>query len=68
LGGLLDAWDDANGLIIITADHGNLEDLSHTHHTRNRVPTWIIGADRHALAEGLSDLSHFAPAILRRLA
>jgi 2,3-bisphosphoglycerate-independent phosphoglycerate mutase len=67
LAGLLEAWDD-DGLIVITSDHGNLEDLSHSHHTLNRVPTFIIGADRHALAYGLEDLTHFAPTIVRLLA
>ncbi|MGH2524945.1 MAG: hypothetical protein ACRDH2_20750, partial [Anaerolineales bacterium] len=33
LGGLLEAWDDEAGLIVITSDHGNLEDLTHKHHT-----------------------------------
>jgi hypothetical protein len=67
LGGLLEAWDDNAGLIVITSDHGNLEDLSHTHHTFNRVPTFVIGAAGRAFADGLSDLTHFAPAILRTL-
>lgn len=64
LAGLLEAWDDESGLIVITSDHGNLEDLSHRHHTLNRVPTFIIGRDRHALAYGLQDLTHFAPSIV----
>lgn len=67
LGGLLEAWDDATGLIVITSDHGNLEDLSHSHHTQNRVPTWVIGSARHAFAEGVSDLTQLAPAILRQV-
>jgi 2,3-bisphosphoglycerate-independent phosphoglycerate mutase len=67
LGGLLEAWDDEAGLIVITSDHGNLEDLSHRHHTLNPVPTFVIGAARAAFAPGLSDLTHFASAILRFL-
>ena len=67
LGGLLEAWDDAAGLVVITSDHGNLEDLSHKHHTLNRVPTFVIGAGRAAFAEGLADLTHFTPAILKAL-
>jgi len=67
LGGLLEAWEDETGLIVITSDHGNLEDLSHSHHTRNRVPTFIIGAARTAFARGLTDLTHFTPAILQAL-
>jgi len=64
LGGLLADWDDAQGLIVITSDHGNLEDLSHRHHTLNRVPTIIIGAERERFAAGLNDLTHLTPAIL----
>ena len=67
LAGLLEAWDDERGLILITSDHGNMEDLSHSHHTHHRVPTFIIGARRHAFAEGFSDLTHIAPAAQRLL-
>lgn len=65
LAGLLEAWDDEQGSIIISSDHGNLEDLSQRGHTRNLVPTVLIGAQREKLAEGLSDLTHITPAILR---
>ena len=67
LGGLLQAWDDTAGLIVITSDHGNLEDLSQRHHTANRVPTIVIGAARRQFAE-ISDLAGLAPAIEKYLA
>ncbi|MBL8058705.1 MAG: hypothetical protein JNK29_18520 [Anaerolineales bacterium] len=63
LGGVLEAWDDEAGLLILTSDHGNLEDLRHRHHTRNAVPALAVGRARAALA-GLTDLTGFAPAIL----
>jgi hypothetical protein len=44
LGGLLDAWDDGEGLILLTSDHGNLEDLSTRRHTYNPVPALLVGA------------------------
>jgi 2,3-bisphosphoglycerate-independent phosphoglycerate mutase len=66
LGGLLAAWDDTD-LIAVTADHGNLEDLSHRHHTLNLVPSLVIGRPRHAFAAGLTNLTHFVPAILKHL-
>jgi hypothetical protein len=44
LGGLLAAWDDHSGLILITSDHGNLEDLSTRRHTGNPVPGLLIGS------------------------
>ncbi len=67
LGGLLAARNDAEGLILITSDHGNLEDLSTRRHTINPVPGLIIGnpALRQAFAEGLRNLSHITPAIQR---
>jgi hypothetical protein len=67
MAGLLDAWDDEHGLIVITSDHGNFEDLSHRHHTENDVPTVVIGAARHVFAEGLRDLSGVAVGIARVL-
>jgi 2,3-bisphosphoglycerate-independent phosphoglycerate mutase len=67
LGGLLEAWDDASGLIVMTADHGNLEDLSQKHHTANRVPTLIIGDARREFGAGLVDLSGFAGRIEKYL-
>jgi hypothetical protein len=69
LGGLLSAWDDSEGLIVITSDHGNLEDLHTRRHTANPVPALLIGAPplRQAFSEGLSDLTGVTPAILRSL-
>ncbi len=67
LAGLLDAWDVADGLIVITSDHGNLEDLSTRTHTRNPVPTVAIGAGREVFAEGLRDLTDITGGILRVL-
>jgi hypothetical protein len=70
LGGLLSAWDDSAGLILITSDHGNLEDLSTRGHTTNPVPALVIGAPRlrSRFVAGLRDLTDVAPAIVRLLA
>ena len=67
MAGLLDAWDDDHDLIVITSDHGNLEDLSHRHHTSNDVPTVAIGAARQLFADDLHDLTGIAPGVLRVL-
>ncbi len=69
LGGLLDAWDDAQRLILLTSDHGNLEDLSTRRHTEARVPCLLIGAKsvREKFAERLTDLTDIAPAIQQAL-
>lgn len=67
LGGLLEAWEDQEGLVLITSDHGNLEDLSTRRHTANPVPGLVIGAPelRARFVEGLVDLTGIAPAVLR---
>ncbi|NUM46630.1 MAG: alkaline phosphatase family protein [Anaerolineales bacterium] len=67
LGGLLDAWEDEQGLVLITSDHGNLEDLSTRKHTANPVPGLVIGAPdlRARFMAGVEDLSGVTPAIMR---
>ena len=69
LGGLLDAWDNNSGLILVTSDHGNLEDLSTHRHTSNPVPALLVGEAelRRQFAAGLHDLTGIAPAIKRCL-
>ena len=69
LGGLLAAWDDEAGIILITSDHGNLEDLSVRGHTTNPVPALVIGAPalRRRFTAGLRDLTDVTPSILRLL-
>ena len=69
LGGLLETWDEDGRLLLITSDHGNLEDLSTRRHTLNTVPALLVGAPemRSAFAEGLNNLTDVTPAILRML-
>ena len=66
LGGLLTAWDDEKGLVLLTSDHGNMEDLSTRRHTMNPVPALIIGEEnaRRRVAESLSTLADVAPALM----
>jgi 2,3-bisphosphoglycerate-independent phosphoglycerate mutase len=66
LGGLLQGWVDEEGLILVTSDHGNMEDLSTRRHTDNQVPALVIGAKplRNQFLAGLTDLSDVTPAIL----
>lgn len=68
LGGLLEAWDDSEGIILLTADHGNLEDISTRKHTDNPVPLLLIGnkKTRH-LFDGVKNLAGVAPAILKAI-
>lgn len=67
LGGLLAAWNDQD-LLLLTSDHGNLEDLSTRRHTSNPVPLLLVGsAELRAFFRGLTDLTGVAPAILKAL-
>jgi 2,3-bisphosphoglycerate-independent phosphoglycerate mutase len=63
LGGLVDVWDD--GLILVTSDHGNMEDLSTRRHTGANVPALVIGdkSAREEFTRGMKDLTDIAPAI-----
>jgi bisphosphoglycerate-independent phosphoglycerate mutase (AlkP superfamily) len=67
LGGLLSTWEDGDGLIFITSDHGNLENTSTRGHTKNFVPGLVIGPEdlRREFTRSLTDLTGVAPAILR---
>ncbi len=67
LRGLVSAWDDSQGLVLITSDHGNMEDLSTRRHTDARVPGLLIGSQeaRLSFASDLHDLAGVAPAIWR---
>lgn len=63
----LEEWDDEEGLIIITSDHGNMEVQGDRRHTENPVPTVVIGSAKDTFAEGFADLTHITPGILRVL-
>ena len=69
LGSLIENWNHQEGLILITSDHGNLEDLSTRRHTNNPVPALLIGDQslRQRFAAGLQDLTDITPAILNFL-
>jgi hypothetical protein len=61
MAGALSVWDDSEGLIVITSDHGNMEEIGSRKHTENDVPTVIIGDKRYEFAEGLIDLTGLVP-------
>jgi phosphopentomutase len=67
LEGVLGAAEPDELLIVMTSDHGNLEDLTARTHTRNRVPTMMWGAGREAVADEVHTLADIAPALLRHL-
>lgn len=45
IGSLVEAWDGEQSLVMITSDHGNMEDMSTRHHTHNDVPLLLIGSE-----------------------
>lgn len=66
LGGLLHAWQGRDDLIILSSDHGNMEDMEVRGHTLNPVPGLLVGPRllRQQLAESMEDLTDVAPALL----
>jgi hypothetical protein len=75
LGGIVQAVDGGPKtagdelLVLVTSDHGNMEDLSTRRHTEARVPGLLIGSRqaRARFAAGLSSLADIAPAIRETL-
>ncbi|MDE3090610.1 MAG: hypothetical protein KGJ80_14625 [Chloroflexota bacterium] len=64
LRGVLDEIDLANSLVITTSDHGNIEDTSAKGHTRNPVPTLLIGAGHAQIAPRIHALTDLTPAVV----
>jgi len=62
-GGLLGSWDDASDLLIITSDHGNIEEKDHRQHSRNPVPTILVGHDHARLSKKIRDLADIASVV-----
>lgn len=64
--GLFEALDFSNTLLLITSDHGNLEDLSMKTHTLNRVPLVAYGKGA-SYFSGVTSLMGVTPAIVAAL-
>lgn len=61
MSGALATWEDDEGLILITSDHGNMEVIGDRHHTENPVPTVVIGARAREFAAGYGSLLDLVP-------
>jgi 2,3-bisphosphoglycerate-independent phosphoglycerate mutase len=61
---LLATLDLERTTVILTSDHGNIEDLSTRNHTLNEVPTIIWGSARARVAQQVHSLADITPAIL----
>lgn len=64
LGGLLEAADLGETLVVVASDHGNVEDCSHGKHTENPAFTLLAGAASKEYAERVSALTDLMPICL----
>lgn len=64
---LLARLDLERTTVILTSDHGNIEDLSSRNHTLHAVPTIIWGAQRTRIAARIRTLADITPAIVELL-
>jgi 2,3-bisphosphoglycerate-independent phosphoglycerate mutase len=68
---LCEALNDVGGQMLVTADHGNVEQMSdpetdqaHTAHTNNPVPLVYVGPQTVVFSEADGTLSDVAPTLL----
>lgn len=65
---LLELVDLKSTTVILTSDHGNIEDLSTRSHTLNHVPTLVWSANNKSIAARIASLTDITPAIMQTLA
>jgi len=53
--------------VLLTSDHGNIEDLSVRNHTLNDVPTLVWGKDKELFADKIKSLADITPTIIQAL-
>ena len=63
LEGVWEEMDPEKELFILSSDHGNFEDLSHTHHTNHLVPTIVYGKSSDILRQQIKFLFDIPNAI-----
>jgi 2,3-bisphosphoglycerate-independent phosphoglycerate mutase len=61
---LLKNLDLKRTTVILTSDHGNIEDLSSRNHTLHQVPTIVWGFQRERVAARIKTLADLTPAIV----
>jgi 2,3-bisphosphoglycerate-independent phosphoglycerate mutase len=64
LGGFLEVADLENTLVIVAADHGNVEACNHSRHTVNPAIGLLIGAQCVKFSARLNSLADYTPIIL----
>ncbi len=53
--------------VVLTSDHGNIEDLSSRNHTLNPVPTIVWGNNKRRIAASIRSLTDITPVIVKTL-
>ncbi len=61
MAGVLESWQPDEGLVIITSDHGNMEEIGNRNHTENDVPTVVIGNRKADFARDFHALTDIFP-------
>jgi len=64
---LLQTVDLEHSTVLLTSDHGNLEDLSTKTHTLNPVPTILWGRHAGIMAEQIHSITDITPVIVREI-
>jgi hypothetical protein len=64
---LLAKLDLGRTSVILTSDHGNIEDLSSRNHTLNDVPTIVWGANQKQIASRIRTLADITPLVVETL-
>ena len=64
---VLSLVDLARTTVLLTSDHGNVEDLSTRNHTLNHVPTLAWGRGKETAVRGVRTLADITPTILEIL-
>lgn len=59
--------DQETTTLILTSDHGNIEDLSVRTHTLNDVPTIVWGRNSESITTRIRDLTDITPAVISLL-
>jgi len=64
---LVETLDLGETLLVVTSDHGNLEDVRTRSHTLNPVPLLAWGPGAREFAEGVENIAGVTPGILKAL-
>jgi 2,3-bisphosphoglycerate-independent phosphoglycerate mutase len=64
IGGVIEQFDYDSMLVIVTSDHGNIEDLSTKSHTRNPVPLLVVGKGHQSFSARVKSLKDVTPALI----